>query len=250
MHSYHIFAIVGTILLVGICVFIAIKYKSEKNIFVSLADIFVPSAISLFSVVFFLSSLDAQRQSLEIQSKEFSRNNYNDNFSLVFNEVKHFIENLDVTIKYNNQGKEPVELTGLDVIDELAYYLKRGDVARTVISKDEFLQNKNIINDKNAWFVAPMGSVYFENNKYYKVVERPEKEKDYFEKINLKFRNIITPMFDLLADKNNQNLEIHKRIFAAYLNKNVFEAYLTTREKPQNWPETELLRELIELCAR
>lgn len=155
-------------------VFLGIKYKNRDGLLLSLVDIFAHSVISLFSVVFFLPSLDAQMRSLEIQSKEFSRNNYNDNFSLVFNEVKHFVENLDVIIKYNNQGKEPVELIGFDVIDELAYYLKRGDATRTVISKDEFLQNKNIVNDENAWFVAPVGSVYFENNKYYKVVERPE----------------------------------------------------------------------------
>ena len=46
---------------------------------------------------------------------------------------------------------------------------------------------------------------------------------------------------------NNEHRETHKQLFASYMNKNCFEAYLETRWKPQNFPDTGVLVELIEL---
>ncbi len=57
--------------------------------------------------------------------------------------------------------------------------------------------------------------------------------------------NIFKPIFDLLDNTDNEHREIHKHLFASYMNKNSFEAYLTTRREKQDIPKT--LEELIEL---
>lgn len=77
---------------------------------------------------------------------------------------------------------------------------------------------------------------------------RPETEKVYFENLDRKFRNIIKPMFNLLTNKDNINSEIHKRLFAAFLNKNIFEAYLSPIDKPQDLPDINLFTELYHYC--
>lgn len=46
---------------------------------------------------------------------------------------------------------------------------------------------------------------------------------------------------------NLRRFEIHKHLFAYYMNKNSFEAYLKIRWKKQDIPDINLLTELIEL---
>ena len=76
---------------------------------------------------------------------------------------------------------------------------------------------------------------------------RPKSECIYFESINTRFRNIFKPIFDLLANTDNIHRETHKHLFASYMNKNSFEAYLTTRWQKQDIPNKDLIIELIEL---
>ena len=104
-----------------------------------------------------------------------------------------------------------------------------------------------LISAKTDWNSIKPGEFYSENGKVYVVKERPESESKYFEAINKRVRKIFTPIFELLANKDNEHRETHKQLFASYMNKNCFEAYLETRWKPQNFPDTGVLVELIEL---
>ena len=64
----------------------------------------------------------------------------------------------------------------------------------------------------------------------------------------LKDGEIIDPTyFAAISDKDNDNRETHKHLFAAYMNKNCFEAYLTTRWEKQDIPDKDVLYELVEL---
>lgn len=62
---------------------------------------------------------------LYFQKTDFKQNNYNNEFSLLFDEMKCFVNNLSVEVKYNEKSSEPITLTKMEVIDELAYYLKK-----------------------------------------------------------------------------------------------------------------------------
>lgn len=220
--------------------------KRDNAILFSMVAAILGPAVSLISTAYFVSSLNEQRKANAIQNKQFIQDNYNREFELIFGEFKDFVSSLSIEIKYNEFSKEAVELQGLQVIDELSYYLKKGDLVRSLTDAPENLDG--VLNAENAWFVAKLGELYFQDGKYFKMNIRPEKEKLYFEYLDRKFRNIIKPMFNLLTNKDNINSEIHKRLFAAYLNKNIFEAYLSTRYKPQDFPDVNLLIELYQYC--
>lgn len=183
---------------------------------------------------------------LQLQSKNSKQDSYNTEFSILFAEMKDFIEGLSVEVKYNIYSEEPVTLTKLEVIDELAYYLKHRKKVRQLFNND-VSQNEMLISAKTDWNSIKPGEFYSENGKVYVVKERPESESKYFEAINKRFRNIFKPIFELLVNKDNEHRETHKQLFASYMNKNCFEAYLETRWKPQNFPDTGVLVELIEL---
>lgn len=89
---------------------------------------------------------------------------------------------------------------------------------------------KNIISDSNLFF-------YLYNFS----------QSTTFEYNSKRFRNIFKPIFELLINKDNDNRETHKHLFAAYMNKNCFEAYLTTRWEKQDIPDKDVLYELVEL---
>lgn len=220
--------------------------KRENAILFSMVAAILGPAVSLVSTTYFVSSLNEQRKTNAIQNKQFIQDNYNREFELIFGEFKDFVSSLSIEIKYNGFSKEAVELKGLQVIDELSYYLKKGDLVRSLTDAPESFDS--VLNDKNAWFVAKLGDLYCQDGKYYKINIRPETEKVYFELLDRKFRNIIKPMFNFLTNKDNINSEIHKRLFAAYLNKNIFEAYLSTRDKPQDFPDINLFTELYQYC--
>ena len=213
--------------------------KEILNLKILIFSSIITPVISIISVLLVFGTL-------YFQKTDFKQNNYNNEFSLLFDEMKCFVNNLSVEVKYNEKSSEPIILTKMEVIDELAYYLKKGKEVRMVISEDEVSSKDSCIRDKNGWFIANLGDVYYENEKYYKIMQRPDNECKYFEKINKQFRNIFIPIFDLLEKKDNHHKETHKRLFASYMSKNVFEAFLTTRWKKQEIPDINLLSDLLE----
>lgn len=201
---------------------------------------------TIISPVIALLSAILVAGTLHVQNKDYKQNNYNTEFSILFDEMKDFINNLSIEIQYNSYSEEPVLLTKMEVVDELAYYLKRGKKVRQIyngdITKIDLLKQ-----DDNAWFYTNFDDFYLEGSKWYQIRKRPENECRYFESIDKRFRNIATPIFELLTNKDNEHREVQKHLFASYMNKNFFEAYLTTREKPQDIPDISVLNELIEL---
>lgn len=59
---------------------------------------------------------------LQIDSKNSKQDKYNTEFSILFAEMKDFINNLSVEIKYNEHFENPITISKMEVIDELAYY--------------------------------------------------------------------------------------------------------------------------------
>ncbi len=199
--------------------------------------IFSPILTTL-SVVFVVCTL-------QIEYKNSKQDKYNTEFSILFGEMKDFINNLSVEIKYNERSENPITISKMEVIDELAYYLKRGKKVRQLYAEEVSQINFTVSKD-NAWFTTELDDFYIENGKCYQIKIRPDLECQYFENINIRFRNIFKPIFELLANVDNEHRETHKYLFASYMNKNLFEAYLTTRWKEQYIPDT--LSELINLC--
>lgn len=158
--------------------------------------------------------------------------------------LKDFINDLSVEIKYNERSENPITISKMEVIDELAYYLKRGEKVRQLYAEDAS-QINFIISKDNTWFTTGLDDFYIEKGKCYQIKMRSELECQYFESVNKRFRNIFKPIFDLLDNTDNEHRETHKHLFASYMNKNSFEAYLTTRREKQDIPKT--LEELIEL---
>lgn len=167
---------------------------------------------------------------LHFQLKDSKQEYYNTEFSFLFNEMKSFINGLSVEVKYNQYSDEPVILEKLQVIDELAYYLKKNKSVRRLFI-DTVPKDVMPLTETNAWFTAKNGDFYYEKDNCYKMEIRPEIECEYFEKINMQFRNIFKPIFDLLANKDNEHREMHMHLIASYLDRNIFEAYLSTRWK-------------------
>ena len=181
---------------------------------------------------------------LYIDSKNSKQDKYNTEFSILFAEMKDFINDLSVEIKYNERSENPITISKMEVIDELAYYLKRGEKVRQLYAEDAS-QINFIISKDNTWFTTGLDDFYIEKGKCYQIKMRSELECQYFESVNKRFRNIFKPIFDLLDNTDNEHRETHKHLFASYMNKNSFEAYLTTRREKQDIPKT--LEELIEL---
>lgn len=199
----------------------------------------VTPVISLLSVVLVAGTL-------QIQNKDSKQNDYNTEFSILFDEMKNFIDGLSIEVKYNQYSLEPVVLTKMEVIDELAYYLKRLKKVRQIYNGD-VTKIGLLKRDENAWFTTDFDDFYLEESKCYQVKKRPENECRYFESINKQFRNIAKPIFELLSNKDNKHRETHKRLFSLYMNKNFYEAYFTTRWKSQDIPDIGVLSELVEL---
>ncbi|MDY6398431.1 MAG: hypothetical protein SPL22_11975 [Treponema sp.] len=212
--------------------------KSKIDLCCTIFTTIVTPVLTFLSVILVVCTL-------QLQAKDSKQNNYNEEFRVLFGEMKSFIESLSVEIKYNKYSENPIELKKLEVIDELAYYLKCGKKSRQLYV--ETLPKDVIIPSETNWFNANIGDFYIENGNYYQVLERPENECKYFESINKRFRNIFKPIFELLINKDNDNRETHKHLFAAYMNKNCFEAYLTTRWEKQDIPDKDVLYELVEL---
>lgn len=212
--------------------------KSKIDLCCTIFTTIVTPVLTFLSVILVVCTL-------QLQAKDSKQNNYNEEFRVLFGEMKSFIESLSVEIKYNKYSENPIELKKLEVIDELAYYLKCGKKSRQLYV--ETLPKDVIIPSETNWFNASIGDFYIENGNYYQVLERPENECKYFESINKRFRNIFKPIFELLINKDNDNRETHKHLFAAYMNKNCFEAYLTTRWEKQDIPDKDVLYELVEL---
>ena len=73
---------------------------------------------------------------LQIDSKNSKQDKYNTEFSILFAEMKDFINDLSVEIKYNERSENPITISKMEVIDELAYYLKRGEKVRQLYAED------------------------------------------------------------------------------------------------------------------
>lgn len=221
------------------------KIDDMSAYFTMLAAILGP-ALAIVSSLLFVSSLKEQRRATDDQIQTSKQNNYNANFELLMGEIERFIDGLEVEVTYNRNSTEPEVLKRNEVISELALYLKKspGEAIKRIDRKNVSDMAK-VITKEDAWFTAKLGEVYIENGVYYQVVNRPEKEEKYFEELNNRFRTLFIPMFELLKNNENQNKDMQKHIFAAYLNKDVFEAFLTTRWEKQVLPDTDLLVELI-----
>lgn len=50
--------------------------------------------------------------------------------------MKDFINDLSVEIKYNERSENPITISKMEVIDELAYYLKRGEKVHQLYAED------------------------------------------------------------------------------------------------------------------
>lgn len=237
--------ILSTILIIAlICSFIFMnKNSKDKNSVIELkCNIFT----TIISPVLTVLSVILVVYTLQIDSKNYRQDKYNTEFSILFAEMKDFIDNLSVEIKYNKRSKNPIILSKMEVIDELAYYLKCDKKVRQLYSEEVSQINFNIPNE-NTWFTTEIDDFYIENGNCYQMKTRPKSECIYFESINTRFRNIFKPIFDLLANTDNIHRETHKHLFASYMNKNSFEAYLTTRWQKQDIPNKDLIIELIEL---
>jgi hypothetical protein len=222
------------------------KIDAMSAYFTMLAAILGP-VFAIVSSLLFVSSLKEQRRATNDQIQTSKQNNYNANFELLMGEIERFVDGLEVEVTYNRYSTEPEVLKRNEVISELALYLKKAPgEAIKCISKKNVPDMTKVLTKEDAWFTAKLGEIYIENGMYYQIVNRPEKEKKYFEELNNRFRTLFIPMFELLKNDDNQNRNMQKHIFAAYLNEDVFEAFLTTRWKKQVWPDTDLLVELIE----
>ena len=214
------------------------KYqKSNIEMSCTIITTIITPVLTVLSVILVIYTL-------QIDSKNSKQDKYNTEFSILFAEMKDFINNLSVEIKYNERSENPITISKMEVIDELAYYLKRGEKVRQLYSK-EIAQISFPISNDNTWFTTELDDFYIENGKCYQIKKRPELECQYFEAINKRFRNIFKPIFDLLDNTDNEHRETHKHLFASYMNKNSFEAYLNTRWEKQDIPKT--LIELIDL---
>jgi len=239
-----IFVILLLIILTG-SFFFAKKYSVNKNknlnieLGCTIFTTIVSPLLTILSVVLVVYTL-------QIDSKNSKQDKYNTEFSILFAEMKDFINDLSVEIKYNAQSENPVTLSKMEVIDELAYYLKRDKKVRQLYSEEVYQINFTIPKD-NTWFTTELDDFYIEDGKCYQIKMRPEIECQYFETINKRFRNIFKPIFKLLSNIDNEHRETHKHLFASYMNKNIFEAYLSTRWQEQDIPDKDLLFELIEL---
>lgn len=219
--------------------YLATKYN-EKNVSVTctIFTTIISPVLTLLSVILVVFTL-------QIQLKDSKQEYYNTEFSFLFNEMKSFINELSVEVKYNQYSDEPVTLEKLKVIDELAYYLKKDKSVRRLFI-DNVPKDVTPLTEENAWFTAKNGDFYYGKDKCYKMEIRPEIECEYFEKINMQFRNIFKPIYDLLENKDNEHREMHMHLIASYLNINSFEAYLSTRWKKQDFLDTEVLNKLLE----
>lgn len=105
---------------------------------------------------------------LQIDSKNSKQDKYNTEFSILFAEMKNFINNLSVEIKYNEHSENPITISKMEVIDELAYYLKRGEKVRQLYS-EEIAQISFPISNDNTWFNTELDDFYIENGKCYQI---------------------------------------------------------------------------------
>lgn len=233
------------IFFVVVAIFLTKKLTTGKNKNTK-ADLKCTIFTTIISPILTIISLIIVVYTLQIQTKDSKQNYYDTEFSFLFNEMKSFINDLSVEVKYNQYLEEPVIIEKLQVVDELAYYLKRNKYVRRLITTD-MLDDNDVKLEENAWFTAEVGDFYSENGKYYIVEIRPEIECEYFEMINKRFRNIFIPIFELLKNKDNEHQEMHKHLFASYMSKNIFEAYLTPRWEKQDIPDEKLLFELYKL---
>lgn len=96
------------------------KYeKSKIDLCCTIFTTIVTPVLTFLSVILVVCTL-------QLQAKDSKQNNYNEEFRVLFGEMKSFIESLSVEIKYNKYSENPIELKKLEVIDELAYYLRCG----------------------------------------------------------------------------------------------------------------------------
>lgn len=92
--------------------------KEILNLKILIFSSIITPVISIISILLVFGTL-------YFQKTDFKQNNYNNEFSLLFDEMKSFVNNLSVEVKYNEKSSEPITLTKMEVIDELAYYLKK-----------------------------------------------------------------------------------------------------------------------------
>lgn len=219
--------------------YVSPKYKETKvNLKCTIFTTIISPVLTLVSVILVVFTL-------QIQLKDSKQEYYNTEFSFLFNEMKSLINELSVEVKYNQYSSEPVTLEKLQVIDELAYYLKKDKSVRRLFV-DNIPKDVKPLTGENAWFTAKNGDFYYEKDKCYKLEIRPDIECEYFEKINMQFRNIFKPIFDLLANHDNEHREMHMHLIASYLDINIFEAYLQTRWEKQDFPDEDVLNKLIQ----
>lgn len=217
--------------------FAAPKYeKSNAELRCTIFTTIFTPVLTMLSVVLVVCTL-------QLDYKNSKQDSYNTEFSMLFAEMKDFINSLSVEIKYNEHSEKPITISKMEVIDELAYYLKRGEKVRQLYA-EEVSQINFSVSKSNTWLTTEIDDFYIENGKCYQIKIRPELERQYFESINKRFRNIFTPIFELLDNVDNEHRETHKHLFASYMNKNFLEAYLTTRWKEQDIPDT-----LIEIMS-
>ena len=92
---------------------------------------------------------------LQIDSKNSKQDKYNTEFSILFAEMRDFINNLSVEIKYNERSENPITISKMEVIDELAYYLKRGEKVRQLYSEEIAQISFPISNDNTELLKIP-----------------------------------------------------------------------------------------------
>ena len=87
------------------------KYqKSNIEMSCTIITTIITPVLTVLSVILVIYTL-------QIDSKNSKQNKYNTEFSILFAEMKDFINNLSVEIKYNERSQNHIKITKMEVID-------------------------------------------------------------------------------------------------------------------------------------
>lgn len=203
--------------------------------------------MAFVSALLFVDSLVQQHRSYTLQQEEYKRNNFNISFERVNSDLADYIDSLEMPCRYNKYSTESTILRKYEVIDELTIFLKKGNCARGYINESDIKDTDVVHKETNAWFTTVINEIYFSEGSFYKCFERPQRECDYLNNIERRLHSMIKLFFDLLENAPVQDIQYEKEIFASYFSKDLFEAFLTTREKKQDIPNESLFFDILNL---
>lgn len=127
--------------------FAAPKYeKSNAELRCTIFTTIFTPVLTMLSVVLVVCTL-------QLDYKNSKQDSYNTEFSMLFAEMKDFINSLSVEIKYNEHSEKPITISKMEVIDELAYYLKRGEKVRQLYA-EEVSQINFSVSKSNTWLTT------------------------------------------------------------------------------------------------